>query len=50
MELLNGAKLATDAPAKTSSLKQLAELVIRKDPSLLDEFLTLYWSSRWIPR
>ena len=39
MELLNGAKLATDAPAKTSSLKQLAELVIRKDPSLLDEFL-----------
>ena len=39
VELLNGAKLATDAPAKTSSLKQLAELVIRKDPSLLDEFL-----------
>ena len=39
MELLNGAKLSTDAAAKSTHLKQLAELVIRKDPSLLGEFL-----------
>ena len=39
VELLNGAKLSTDAAAKSTHLKQLAELVIRKDPSLLGEFL-----------
>ena len=39
VELLNGAKLSTRAAAKSTHLKQLAELVIRKDPSLLGEFL-----------
>ena len=41
IELLNDAKLATDASAKTSALKALTELVLRKDPNgLLAEFLT----------
>ena len=36
---LNDAKLAGDATQKCAHLKTLAELVVHKDPGLLDEFL-----------
>ena len=39
VRLLNDAKLATDSTAKASLLKELQELVLRKDPTLLREFL-----------
>ena len=39
VRLLNDAKLATDATAKVSLLKELQELVLRKDPTLLRVFL-----------
>jgi|AntAceMinimDraft_1070359.scaffolds.fasta_scaffold276069_1 hypothetical protein len=39
VELLNNAKLATDAATATAHLKALQELVLRKDPSLLQVFL-----------
>ena len=39
VQLLNDAKLATDATAKVSLLKELQELVLRKDPTLLRVFL-----------
>lgn len=38
VQLLNDAKLATDATAKTAHLKELQELVLRKDPTLLRVF------------
>lgn len=40
VELLNNAKLTTEASGKASCLKQLQELVLHKEPSLLEVFLT----------
>eukprot|EP00249_Psilotum_nudum_P015913 c25576_g3_i1 orf=2-739(-) len=39
LTLLNEAKLQTDIPAKTDMLKQLKEIVLYRDPSLLQEFV-----------
>ncbi|CAL8471131.1 g10673 [Coccomyxa elongata] len=39
IQLLNDAKLATDANQKVDLLKGLAELIVHKQPSLLSEFL-----------
>lgn len=39
IELLNEAKLAPEAPKKTNLLQQVLELVLRKAPRLLDEFV-----------
>ena len=39
VSLLNDAKLSGDASGKCAKLKELAELVLRKEPELLGEFL-----------
>jgi len=39
VELLNNAKLTNDAAAKAAHLKELQELILRKDPALLSVFL-----------